>query len=700
MNRFLLILFALLVTLPAAAQQAAPEAPVVTGRLFSPVSTVSRGPSVPVGLQISMPEGWHTYWRTPGIAGAPPQLNWSGSENFGSAEIIWPAPHRFSVEGLESYGYEGEFVLPIMVRLGQAGEPADLKLEATLIVCKEICVPAKIQTSLKIPDGEVAQTSEAEAYQAAFKRVPLPAGDQAVTLGRVELLGSTAIQVTATRAHGWQNPDVFVEAQDDSVGTIIFKKPDLQIKDKTATFTVPLDDPQNAPLLLNKKVTLTFTDGDFVADAQEPVVQGSATAKSNAASDGMAAMPDDVGQPRTLLSYILLALIGGLILNLMPCVLPVLSLKLMSVVSHAGETRARIRQGFIATSLGILVSFLLLAVATIGLQAAGGSLAHYAGWGVQFQQPLFLGFLLAIVLAFTATMFGWFEIMLPGAIQNKLGGPQLYGESSLAGEFFSGFLATLLATPCTAPFVGSAVGFALTTGPLGIISIFVALGFGLAAPYLLIALFPNLARSLPRPGHWMGTLRLILGMFLLFTGLWLLGLLMIQLGWQVAVILFALGALMLFALRKRAFMVAVIVALLMIGTTGIAARAPMLMDRETLNSNLPWQPFEPERIPELIGEGKTVFIDLTASWCLTCHVNDRLVLDTDEVRIALTQPDVYLMRGDWTRPDPVIGDYLKAHGRAGVPFNMVISPGAPEGVILPELLTKAVVMDAIGRTED
>ena len=728
MNRFLLPLAAIFIAvfnaiaLPAAAQQAAPQAipkaPVITGKLFSPVPTVNQGPSVPVGLQIALPEGWHTYWRTPGIAGAPPQLNWAGSQNFASAQIIWPAPQRFSVEGLESYGYEGSFVLPIMVRLAQPGEPVDLKLEVTLIVCREICVPAKLQTGLVLPNESDGRFVDAAAYQDAFRRVPRPAAEQHVTIGTVTLLGSTALQVNATREAGWRNPDIFIEAQDDSVGQIVFKKPDLQIKDQgqTATFTVPLDDPQAAPLLAGKTITLTIIDGDFAVDARQPVTGGATTSTAaDAAADAAASpganpnaadtdeLPAEVGQPRTLLSYILLALLGGLVLNLMPCVLPVLSLKLLSVVQHAGETRARIRRGFIATSLGILTSFLLLAGATIALQAAGGTLAHYAGWGVQFQQPLFLGFLLAIVLGFTANMFGWFEIALPGAVQNRLGGPQLPGEAdapSILGEFLSGFLATLLATPCTAPFVGSAVGFALTTGPLGIVAIFVALGLGLAAPYLLIALFPELARMLPRPGRWMLTLRAVLGLFLLLTALWLLGLLVIQLGWQGGLAVFALGALLLLALRRRKFLIGAILGLLLIGAAGLLKPAPMTMDRETLTADLAWQPFEPDRIPELVAQGKTVFVDLTASWCLTCHVNDRLVLDTDEIRSTLSQPDVYLMRGDWTRPNPMIGDYLKAHGRAGIPFNMVVSPGAPEGVILPELLNKAVVMDAIGRTED
>lgn len=679
----------------AAAQQAMPDAPQVTATLTSPQTATGTESTVPLLLTFALPEGWHTYWRSPGIAGAPPQLDWKNSQNLKSATIQWPAPTRFSQQGLETFGYEGTFALPLTATLDKAGDALDLKLSADLVVCNEICVPAHATASLSLPAGASKPSHDAAAWQTARDLVPQDLNSARVILNNLELKTDTtppAVILTASRVGGWSNPDVIAEA-----GDAVFNKPTANIEGEKAIFTLPLDTADDAAALPGHVITLTFLNDSARAAEGATTINGIAATETTATkveeTEAPADAPVEMAQAhRSLWTLLLISLLGGLVLNLMPCVLPVLSLKLLSVVQHAGETKARIRAGFLTTASGILVSFWMLAAAATGLQLAG----HSVGWGVQFQQPLFLAFLYAIVLAFAANLWGWFEIALPWRWQNKLGGPQTVGEiPSLTQEFATGLVATLLATPCTAPFVGTAVGFALAGSTVETFSIFTALGLGLASPYLLIALFPALARKLPRPGKWMAPLRVVLGCALLATAFWLLGLLEVQLGLHSTLGLVAGGGVLLLALKRR-FLWASLALLVVLTLSPLALPAdPVMMDEGTPSTKMSWQKFAPDQIAPLVESGKTVFVDLTATWCLTCHANETFVLNTPEITAALSKPDIVLMRGDWTRPDPVIAKFLMDRQRAGIPFNMIVTPHNPAGTILPELLTKDAVLKAL-----
>jgi suppressor for copper-sensitivity B len=392
----------------------------------------------------------------------------------------------------------------------------------------------------------------------------------------------------------------------------------------------------------------------------------------------------------------------------------VLSLKLLSAIGFAGAAPARVRLGFLASAAGILASFLALAGALVALKAAGATI----GWGIQFQQPLFLVFMTVLVTLFAANLWGLFEVPLPRAVADALGGTGPgagddsggeAGGGSLAGHFATGAFATLLATPCSAPFLGTAVGFALARGPVEIVSVFLALGIGLALPYLLVAAAPGLARLLPRPGRWMLTLRRLLGLALALTAAWLLGVLATQEG---AVAALAVGAAMVAATlalgllrRPLGGIAALALALLSFG-------APLLPDARPsgaaaaaadLGSDIAWVPFDRAAIAAEVAAGRTVFVDVTADWCITCQVNKSLVIHRGAVAERLSGAAgrgggaVVAMRADWTRPDPAIAAYLADHGRYGIPFNRVYGPGAPDGIALPELLTEAAVLDALER---
>ncbi|HEY0832581.1 MAG TPA: thioredoxin family protein, partial [Azospirillum sp.] len=401
------------------------------------------------------------------------------------------------------------------------------------------------------------------------------------------------------------------------------------------------------------------------------------------------------GPVASLPSMLAVALLGGLILNLMPCVLPVLSLKMLSMVAHSGAPPRRVRAGFLASAAGILASFLVLAGAMVALKTAGAAV----GWGIQFQQPLFLVFMVVLVTLFAANLWGLFEIPLPRFLADTAGGTEGHG---YGGQFATGAFATLLATPCSAPFLGTAVGFALANGPLEVFAIFTALGVGLALPYLLVAAFPAIARHLPRPGRWMVALRRVLGGALALTGVWLLSVMAVQVGEPVAGLVAALMAALVLALWLGHRLAAgmrwagpVSAALLTLAAFIVPVQFGAGADAAPVATTA-WKSFDEAAIGKHVAEGRTVFVDVTADWCITCQANKKLVMNRGEVARRL-DGDVVALRADWTRPDERIAAYLARHGRYGIPFNIVYGPGAPDGIALPELLTTGAVLEALDK---
>jgi len=397
-----------------------------------------------------------------------------------------------------------------------------------------------------------------------------------------------------------------------------------------------------------------------------------------------------------MLAILGLALVGGLILNLMPCVLPVLAIKLLGVVSKGGRSRRDVRLGFLASSAGILFTFLVLGAATVAAKAAGSAV----GWGVQFQHSLFLVALALLCVLFAGNLWDLFET-LPAKVAGKIvAGDRDHG---FADDFLSGVFATVLATPCLAPFLGTAIGFALAGGPVNILTVFAALGSGMALPYLLVALFPGLANRLPRPGGWMITLRRVLGFALLGTAAWLVSVLAVQAGNLAALSVGAcLGALLILLWAQRrlgGFQRAIARVSLM--TVGVLAFGPPslfpvrgLADQAPIAHGL-WRPFDAAQIPKLVAEGHVVLVEVTADWCITCRVNEKLVLDRAPVVTALAQHNVVAMKADWTRPSEPIASYLAGFGRYGIPFSVIYGPDAAHGISLPEILASASVMAAL-----
>ena len=657
-------------------------------RLISPLGGFGEAKTIRLGLQFRLKPGWKIYWRSPGDAGVPPEIDWKGSRNLENATIRWPLPERFNIFGLTTMVYGREVVLPLDLRVKASGAELALRARVTYLVCEKICIPYEARLTLDLSPGVgTAAPRHAAVIERYSRQVPRRIVSDAAarapfSVVRARLLKDKAgvnLEVLARSRDGFAVPDLLVEGP----RPFLFGRLRLELSEdnRVALFRAPvgLADkgavPPDNPLL-----TLTLTDS---GRALEQVVR-------------LSQIKSGRGPGLGFMVILGLAFLGGLILNLMPCVLPVLSMKVLSVVGHGGAEVALVRRGFLATVAGILFSFLVLAGIAIALKSVGAAV----GWGIQFQVPLFLIAMSAILVLFAANLFGYFEIPLPGFAGQAPGTGK-----GIGGAFATGAFATLLATPCSVPFLGTAIGFALSRGPTEILAVFTMLGLGLAVPYLVVAAWPRMATGLPRPGAWMVVLRQVLGGILLLTVLWLLSVLWVLVSVKVLV---AVGALLagLFAalilrhaasgLRPVAMGLAAACLIAVLAVTALTdAPVSRVAVQATGDSGIPWQPFNKVRLLNHVAEDRVVFVDVTADWCITCKANKALVIDRDAVAQRLRGASVVAMRADWTRPDPKIFSYLRSFGRFGVPFNAVYGPSAPQGIALGELLTEGAVLAAM-----
>ncbi len=665
-----------------AATSAPHSSPAVEARLIAAEDGVTIGTqSISAALDIKLGEGWKTYWRSPGEVGIPPEITWSGSQNLAEAEILWPAPKRFRAFGIENFGYEKEVALPLRITLERSGEPVSLRAAVNLLVCSDICVPEIFELSLELPRGDgIDDQSAAQIAKFAAKVPDDGTGSEIDVTAAYISEDSTALVLAARSESGFAAPDVFPELGPE----VAFGAPDIRLGDGGRTLW------GNVPILYAgstlPELRVTITDGARAA-TQSPALADAAPKPPFTLRAAVPGLGD-------VLAITIVAFLGGLILNVMPCVLPVLSIKLSSALKSGGQSRARIRSGFLASALGVLTFMWALAAVTLLLRSLGLSV----GWGLQFQNPSFLTVMFLILALFAANLFGAFEINLPSSLQTRLA--RADGAPGHMGDFATGAFAAVLATPCSAPFLGTAVAFALAGRDIDILVIFTALGLGLATPYLLVATRPGLVSRMPKPGPWMVRVKAILGAMLALTAIWLLWVLigvagprttiLVTLGTLVLVTGFSFGR---FHGRTGAIVAALVAVTVMIGPGFLSAPAPAAAPAGTTN----WVAFDRAEIARLVSTGKTVFVDVTADWCLTCKANKALVLDRDPVATALDTPAVVPMQADWTRPDERISRYLESFGRFGIPFNAVYGPAAPEGIVLSELLSSQEVLEALAR---
>ncbi|MEM7469771.1 MAG: protein-disulfide reductase DsbD domain-containing protein [Pseudomonadota bacterium] len=624
---------------------------------------------ISAALEITLADGWKTYWRAPGIVGYPVEIDWTRSANLATSELQWPAPKRFEAFEIENYGYESAVTFPIRLSAETPGETMVLNADINLLVCADLCVPEIFSLSMVLPTGATIDRNAGALIADAAARLPIDAAVSDIEITAAGLdTDANRLELSFKSDAAFQDLSVIPDMGLDAA----FGPPDIALgpdsKTASAAFDI-LSLPAELPPL-----RIVATD-DTRAVEFAPTL-----------SD---ALPM-TGAQISLAWVFLAALMGGLILNVMPCVLPVLTIKFASVLKAGGQSRSRIRAGFLATTLGVLSFMWLLAAILLAIRAGGGAV----GWGIQFQSPHFLAALVGLILLFAANLFGLFEFALPQSWNTKLSNTRSEG---LVGDFATGALAAVLATPCSAPFLGTAVAVALAGSAPETLAIFTALGLGLALPYLLVALWPGLLRGLPKPGPWMIWVKYAMGLLLLASAAWLIWVLSALVGTLAALLglaCFGLAALVMSGWKHGPRWAGV--AVLALGGVMLPALIAQPVEATAkADDPIGWTDFAPSEIAALIDDGQVVFVDVTADWCLSCKANKRLVLDRDPVLDALSDDDVTPMLADWTKPDAAILDYLQMNGRYGIPFNIVYGPDAPRGIALPEILTPGLVIDAI-----
>lgn len=655
------------------------------------------GENLSIGVQFTLQPGWHIYWREPGDTGFPTQIDLQASQNINKTKLLWPAPKRITQELepgniLESYGYEQEIIFPIEITAENAGTAINVNAHVTYAICSDICIPGEVTLSRQIPPGFHDDTYLSKIND--FKNiVPKENGSFGMKIEDIKQQGAD-IEIIASNSHDFHS-DAFLLVEGEK--GVEFTHPTAKFNFNDIIFTFQAKDLRKHKGAKHTPIELTLINGKEAIELKSAVelenVVESVPPEIQRTSDTAAE-----NKSNSILLMILFAFIGGLILNIMPCVLPVLSIKLLGVIKHGGSDKPAVARAFILTAAGILFSMFIFALITLLLKDAGGAI----GWGLHFQQPYFIIAIIIILVLFAANMWGFYEINLPnikaiGLLPNLF--KNVNGKCEALEHFFSGMLVTILATPCTAPFLGTAVGFAVTRGALEIFVIFLSMGVGLALPYLLTSIFPGLITKLPRPGAWMLMVRKIMGALLLLAVIWLLWVLSNQLGKLAAIILLILCVIKLFKLWAanhirilktiRVPLLAIIIILAFILPMKVSEKSSVVTTYDI------WQEFQPQNISQLVKKGRVVFVDVTADWCLTCKVNAFMVIDKEEIKSAIKTMSVIAMRADWTNKDAEISKFLNQNERAGIPFNIVYGPAAPQGIILPELLSKEALLAAL-----
>ncbi len=709
-------------------------AQIVDANLVASVDSVVPGRPFLAGLHLKMAPHWHTYWQNPGDAGLPASIEWTLPEGFRVADFQWPAPRRMEEGGgLVSYGYENEVLLLFEISPpAQIGDTSlTLRGKASWLVCKEICIPGDAELALTLPvaaEGSTPGPANAALFAKFEQRLPraLPEGSN-VEWSRVP--DAKTVRLAIKLPAGERVADFF-PLPDKGLQIGAVQRGDGGDPGAVALFDIALSgvtDP-GAPATLGGVLTAESANGDIAVHAIPPIdlnelADGAGSpAAVNGSGSGFVELGGGSGEIGLGLA-LFYALLGGLILNLMPCVLPAISLKIFGFVEQAGESRARIFGFGLAFVAGIFVWFGLMALLAVGLKLGGLDL----NWGFLFQHPWALVAMGAVVLVFALNLFGVFEIVLPGSAHNAIAGAAR--QKGYAGSFAHGMFATILATPCTAPYLGAALGFAFTQPPWIIPAIFFAIALGMSFPYLLLAVNPGWLAWLPKPGAWMERFKQFMGFLLLAVLVWLVWVLGRQRGPDAAaaaLLVYLFVGLLCWiggaafgpvasAGAKRLGLAATLLVVGGLAWSGMVWAQPAFEGRIAGSNNtarvarpaavtgeIAWEPFGKAHLDALLKEtNDPVFVDFTADWCWTCKVNERTVLANQEVRLAFEESGVRMLQADWTDGDPEITAALKSFRRVGVPLYVFYPADRTQPpIVLPELITPAIVLEGIRRASD
>lgn len=680
----------------------------VKASLVAAEESVQPGRALTVALRLEHDAHWHTYWINPGT-GYPTSLEWTLPEGFSAGEIQWPAPVvlKDSKGTVMGNGYEGVTYLPVTITPPAdlaAGGTVELKAHASWLMCADVCIPGDQEVSLTLPvRSEAPRRSEwNDEIAATIAEMP-----RALSEWKVAARKEGKTMVVTVQPTGGANPEageLHVFAEDNLVAYELPQEVALN-PDGGYTIRAPIspDGPQDATHL---KGVITASEGWLPNGKMRGLLVNAllgAEAKTASASGGNGGASGSAPDGGGLAGTLLLAFVGGLILNLMPCVFPVLGIKILGFVNQAGHERGKIVAHGLVFTLGVLLSFWAMAAVLAILRAGGAEL----GWGFQLQSPAFVYALAVLLLVFALNMSGVFEF---GLRATAIGG-ELQTKSGYGGSFFTGVLATVVATPCSAPFLAPALGAALALSTVESFAIFTAIAVGLSTPYLLLSAFPQAVKVLPRPGAWMETFKQFMAFPLYATVgymIWVLAGQVNEEGLQYLLLGLVLVAMAVWfygrwtapgaSSGRRNFGVA---ALVIVGAAGLwlgwpkASAAVQGTGGTVVSGGVTWEPWSPEAVEKLRAEGRVVYVDFTARWCFTCQTNKKVVFGSDEVLKEFADRKIVTLRADWTNKDPRITAELAKYQRSAVPFNLVWKPGEAEPVILPELLTPGIVLEAV-----
>lgn len=718
MHRLVALLALALVTVSASAAN-------TTARLLLSHTAAKPGETVWAGVRLQMAPKWHTYWENGGDSGAATKVDWTLSAGITAGEILWPVPEHYESAGLITYVYHNEIVLliPLSIAPTATSGKADLSALASWLECSELCLPAKSKVAASLTIGsESVASPQAAQIEAARKALPQPKpssfakawweskadGDKRalliewpVTAGAIEadFFPHTSTNVTVSAS---------TEFLSTNAGTIRIRK---QVEKLGARWPSEI-----VGVLVERQPDAATLGGSFIKLAVEETSAASPPAPSASTSSSAASTPGTV-ESKSLFAWLAYAFLGGLILNVMPCVLPVIALKILGFVSQSRENPGRVRTLGLLYTLGVLVSFLILSGIIIGLRVAG----QKAGWGIQFSNPQFVILLTIVVTLVALNLFGVFEVTLGGGALDAAS--EAASRHGGGGAFMNGVLATVLATPCTAPFLGAALGFAAVQSAPVIVLFFLTIGLGLAFPYLLLSWNPSWLKFLPKPGLWMERFKVAMGFPMLATALWLVSLTVTFYGersWWLGVFLvftsaaaWTFGTFVQRGTKHR--LLASVVTLLLLGTGYVWALDSQLRWRTVVSvsdqgpnlphapEGYPWKRWSPEAIAKARAEGRPVVVDFTAKWCLTCNVSVKPAFESKTVIDKLTAMNALALVADYTSYPPEISAELERFGRNGVPLVVVYPADANRPpLVLPEPLPypapySPTILDALNK---
>jgi thiol:disulfide interchange protein len=666
---------------------------LVKAELLADTSVIVPGKSFTIGLLLRMAPGWHTYWAFSGDAGLPTELKWKLPSGWKVGAIQWPIPLKTIDPGdIETYGYENEVLLMQEITPPQKLDNSTVKLsaEANWLVCEKICIPGSAIPQLELPVSTTNQPANSELFARYRHLLPQNWPESNVASANWSRVGrDLRLKVTSETLASYPALDFFPLPGPD----VVVGHPTIELRNRNeVTFRVPIE---------SSEKNLSSIAG-LIVSSQQPNGEDRSAWRISAAPTVSAA---NTAPARGIFTFLFFGFLGGIILNLMPCVLPVISLKIFGFIQQAGQSRRKVLRSGIAFTVGIFGWFVGLGLLLIALKGAGRDVT----WGgFQFTNAYFVLALSAIVLVFALNLFGVFEISLPqGMTRGLLSTTERKDD---LGSFFQGIFATVLATPCTAPFLGTALGFAFSQSPAVILAMFVAIAAGMSAPYLLLCAQPAWLRFLPKPGPWMLHVKQFMGFLLLATLLFLLYVLGAQRGLEgaiwascfllvISVACWMKGAFVLptASAEKRTVVLTLMLVLVLgsgiyfIGGKFRSTNAALADSR--LRGD--WQAFTPERLQAELDQGHSVFVDFTAAWCLTCKFNEANVLESTEVREAFQRHAIVKLKADWTNGDPVITKLLQRFGRPGVPLYVLYPGKNEEPIVFPEVLTKAMVLERL-----